>query len=461
MARFFLDYSEGARLDVAETGSPETFSVKISSSGREIYSADISTGMWCRVNRKYYLPYELSVYQGDLLVFSEALDLSGKKVCIDLELEDISEAISACRYVEEFRKRHSCDVICVSSHGALCSMRYPEISFVVPATPVSSFARYRIGRFYREGDIDYDMHRKDPSSMTMAEIAADILGIEYAGEGSALDSIVFYSDRNYEYQAKSLIESILHNAPGLNMYYYTIGFESSLEFEGLCKIEIPVDEAKPKGYRTFEFYKPSVLIEHLNRFGGKALFLDTDIIVGRRFDISKFDHDFDYPLMSTGNWSYPFAYEGTLIRDEKPLMEYFNVKERSMKYVYSNIISFSDRCMDFLVEWKSICDNQYLLSKRRKFFPFPDETAINIVLWKRGAKNSLGAVYLNTTIFEPFAYVEENDGILGDPDINYGIMGSDLLRCENSSNIMLYHGIKDQHVLDRTIEYFNRKKESI
>jgi len=295
----------------------------------------------------------------------------------------------------------------------------------------------------------------------MAEIAADILGIEYAGEGSALDSIVFYSDRNYEYQAKSLIESILHNAPGLNMYYYTIGFESSLEFEGLCKIEIPVDEAKPKGYRTFEFYKPSVLIEHLNRFGGKALFLDTDIIVGRRFDISKFDHDFDYPLMSTGNWSYPFAYEGTLIRDEKPLMEYFNVKERSMKYVYSNIISFSDRCMDFLVEWKSICDNQYLLSKRRKFFPFPDETAINIVLWKRGAKNSLGAVYLNTTIFEPFAYVEENDGILGDPDINYGIMGSDLLRCENSSNIMLYHGIKDQHVLDRTIEYFNRKKESI
>ena len=461
MARFFLDYNEGVRLQIIEEGSPETFSVKICHSGNVIYSTDISTGMWCRINRKYYLPYELQAYKDGILIFADSLDLSGKKVRIDLELEDISDAISACRYVDEFRRRHSCEIVCVSSHGALCSLRYPDIYFVVPSTPVPAFASYRIGRFYKEDSVDWDMHRMDPSSMSIAEIAADILGLEYKAEIVPLESIVFYSDRNYEYQAKSLILSILAHSPGLKMYYYTIGFSSSLEFEGLFKIEIPIDEAKPKGYRTFEFYKPSILIEHLNRFGGKALFLDTDIIVGRRFDIRRFDHVQDYPLLSTGNWTYPFAYEGTKIRDERPLMQYFNVAERSMKYVYSNIISFSESCMDFLVEWKSICDNQYLLSKRRKFFPFPDETAINIVLWKRGAVRSLGCVYLNTTMFEPFEYVEENDGVIGDPGNNYGIMGSDLLRCENSSDIMLYHGIKDSHVLDRVIDYIYTKKESI
>ena len=39
-------------------------------------------------------------------------------------------------------------------------------------------------------------------------------------------------------------------------------------------------------------------------------------------------------------------------------------------------------------------------------------------------------------------------------------MGSDLLRCDNSSKIMLYHGIKDKNVLDRVIEYMNVKSEN-
>jgi hypothetical protein len=110
------------------------------------------------------------------------------------------------------------------------------------------------------------------------------------------------------------------------------------------------------------------------------------------------------------------------------------------------------------MEWKSICDNQYLLSKKKIYFPFPDETAINVVLWKRNAKRNLGRVYLNTLDFEPFEYVEKNDDIKGDPNINYGIMGSDLLRCDNSSDIMFYHGIKDESVLDKVIGYMKEKE---
>jgi hypothetical protein len=55
-------------------------------------------------------------------------------------------------------------------------------------------------------------------------------------------------------------------------------------------------------------------------------------------------------------------------------------------------------------------------------------------------------------------YVEENEGIKGDPSINHGIMGSDLLRCDNSSNIMLYHGIKDESVLNKVITHMREKE---
>jgi hypothetical protein len=40
-------------------------------------------------------------------------------------------------------------------------------------------------------------------------------------------------------------------------------------------------------------------------------------------------------------------------------------------------------------------------------------------------------------------------------------MGSDLLRCDNSSKIMLYHGIKDKDVLDKVVEYMKVKNEKV
>lgn len=461
MTTFIADYSSGARFEIAGE-STEVFHVEISAAGHVQYSADIRGGMWCSSNRRYYLPYEISASSESGERFFDRLDLKGKKALLRLDVEDISDAIECCRIADQFRRAHSCEVVCMTSHGHLCSIRYPDMEYVVHGTRVGGVAAaYSLGRYFDEsGNPDMMMHRQDPSGMSMAQAAADILGIEFREEAKPLSSIVFYSDSNYEYQAKALVASIAAHAKGIKMYYYTVGFQSSIEHESLVKVEIPIDETKAKGYRTFEFYKPSVLIEHLNRFGGKALFLDTDIIVGRRFRIGRFDHEESYPLNATGNWSCPFAYEGGKIVDERALMEYFGVSERSMDYVYSNVISFSEKCMDFLFEWKSICDNQYLLSKRKKYLPFPDETAINIVFWKRGISKSLGRVYLNTTVYDPFVYIEENDGISGDPSINYGIMGSDLLRCENSSDIMLYHGIKDPLTLDRAVEYIHSKKES-
>jgi hypothetical protein len=240
----------------------------------------------------------------------------------------------------------------------------------------------------------------------------------------------------------------------ITMYYYTIGFESSIEHERLVKVSMDIGT----NHAAFEFYKPAIVLEHLDRFGGKALFLDTDVIVGKRFRMDFFENKNDYPLMPTGNWSYPFSFQGSIRYDESALMKYFGVPERSMEYVYSNIISFSERCRDFIIEWKSICDNQYLLSRRKEFFPFSDETAANIVLWKRSIRKNLGRVYLNTTILEALEYVEENEGIKGDPSINNGIMDSELLRCDNSSKIMLYHGIKDKSVLERTVRYIKSKE---
>ena len=278
--------------------------------------------------------------------------------------------------------------------------------------------------------------------------------------------IVFYTDVKYEYQAKALIESILATGENIEMIYYNIGFNSSLEYPKLTKKFFEIDSKKPK----FEFYKPSILLDAIDSFGdGNFLFLDSDIIVGRRFSISKVKTDFDFPMCSVGNWDFPFksssdshyidgVFVGDNTCDERNLMKQLDVKARSMMYIYTCLISFNDKCRDIINEWKLLCDDDYLMKNHEFFFPFPDETALNVTLWKRNVNKNFGRIYLNTLEAEPLKYIEENDNITGDPNLNYGILGSNLMRCDNSSDIMFYHGIKDAKILDDVIEYLKKDK---
>ena len=276
-------------------------------------------------------------------------------------------------------------------------------------------------------------------------------------------NIIFYSDQNYEYQAKALIESIILNIEEkVHMVYYTIGFESGLEYDGLTKVPYEKDCSK----KSYEFYKPSIMLDAISRFGGDFLFLDTDILIGRRFEMSKIINSLDIPLFPYGNWDYPFLFDGVdsngnhvNFRNEEAIMEYFGVKSRSMNYVYTCVCSFNERCSNILREWKSMCEYTFLLEEDIfKYYPFKDETPLNVILWKRGITQNLGRIYLNTIAANPLIYIEENENIVGNA-YNMGIFENPNMKCENSSDIILYHGIKDKNELDISLNHMRNVKK--
>lgn len=138
-------------------------------------------------------------------------------------------------------------------------------------------------------------------------------------------------------------------------------------------------------------------------------------------------------------------------------MGYLGVPKRTMNYVYTCIINYNIKCLDIIKEWEDICNDEYLLENRESYFPFPDETPLNVILWKKGITENFGRIYLNTLEFEPLKLVEENENLSGDPSNNFGLEGNPLRRCDNSSNIMMYHGIKDKNVINNSIKYFKYK----
>jgi hypothetical protein len=120
------------------------------------------------------------------------------------------------------------------------------------------------------------------------------------------------------------------------------------------------------------------------------------------------------------------------------------------------MISYNINCLDFLEEWKSILLNPYLLKRRKEFFPFREETAFNITLWKRRITNYLDLVFFNTVSFDSFLSVETSKEGKIPRHEEYTLTNLDprlYETCWDFANVMFYHGFKPGLDLERTVDW--------
>lgn len=632
--RFVVNFINGPYLEVSNSiGNNYDVSFIDKQTGIVHYSTNISNNCWTRSNISYFVDWKIIAKRNDGEVFEFDFDAKDKRVFIALESKSLGDTMAWFPYVDEFRKKWNCSVICSTFHNNLFIDQYPELEFVSPGSAVNGiYAMYKIGLFFDGDDINYKLHKVDPKGISLLGIATDILGLEYSeirprlkssniekkkrvgigfhstaqtkywnnptgwqevtdflisngyevviaskeedgymgnfypngatripegnieslidelnsceffiGISSGLSwlawainipvviisgftdenlepsdnivriieksvcngcwsrhkfnagdwnwcpdnkgterqfectksitgemvinellennlvkkdlTIIFYTDKNYEYMASGLIESIKINSDvNTRMVYYTIGFESDLNEFNLIKKVYPIDQNK----KSFEFYKPSIMLDAIDTFGtGDYLFLDSDILVGKNFSIDKIKNNNDYPIFPIGVWEYPFFFINDVVFNEIELMKYMGVEKRSMIYVYSCLCSFNERCRDTILEWKSVCDNQFLMNDMTTYFPFKDETPINVILWRRDIDKNLGKIFLNTHEYDKIVLSEESK-----LDIETRLNCLDEVEEFVLDEVIFYHGVKDKDELVKTIEYFKNKKES-
>ena len=267
--------------------------------------------------------------------------------------------------------------------------------------------------------------------------------------------IFLYTDKNCEYQAISCIKSLLPRLREQDkILYYTIGFDSSFEADKLKKIRISY-----KPYPTFHYYKAELSLITLELFPKEEhfMFTDTDVLFSRRFNPAFIEHTHHYPLASFGPHEYPFIYEiidgNQIVYNELDLMKYFGVPTRTLRYVWSCVYSFNHKCKEFFEEYTSMCKNEYLLARRKVYFPFHDETAFNVCLFKRNATESLGYAFLNT--HNPHLVKAVETTVIKDTKcgMNIDSLGNDWEYIHDSEKILLYHGFKDQENINKALEH--------
>jgi autotransporter strand-loop-strand O-heptosyltransferase len=138
--------------------------------------SNIQQNHWTCTYRSYFTDWLIEVYNSTDKIFEHRLNLKNQVVYIALDSKALGDSIAWFPYVDEFRKKHSCKIICSTFHNYLFESEYPEIKFVNPGYPVNGiYAMYKVGWFGPE----HNKHRNitDCRNIPLQRIASEYLGL--------------------------------------------------------------------------------------------------------------------------------------------------------------------------------------------------------------------------------------------------------------------------------------------
>ena len=140
--------------------------------GSIYYQNTIKANHWVRLNRQWYTKWRTKVFEGKDLIYNSTMDLEGKKVFIAIDSKSLGDSLAWIPYVEEFRNKHNCTVVCSTFWNKI--LDYPEIEFVEPGTMVNCYAMYNLGWFW-----DTDKEPTLCNTIPLQQSASNILGLDY------------------------------------------------------------------------------------------------------------------------------------------------------------------------------------------------------------------------------------------------------------------------------------------
>mgnify|MGYP006289761473 CR=1 FL=1 len=143
-----------------------------------VHQAILGINSWTRPYRKYYTDWLVQIRKNGKLEYEHRLDLQGKNVLVSLDSKSLGDTIAWFPYVEEFRKKHDCN-IWVSTFWNDLFKEHPEycnLTFVQPGTVVQNlYATYMIGCYDNDINKNKNLWRRVP----LQQVCSDTLGLEY------------------------------------------------------------------------------------------------------------------------------------------------------------------------------------------------------------------------------------------------------------------------------------------
>lgn len=182
--QFHINFVQGAKCEISGD-IQRSYIVKFIDTkwDKVVHESELTNNMWTKTSIQYFVWWRVEVYDRETneLVFEHNFDLKNKRVYIHLDSSAIGDTLAWFPYIDEFRKKHNCQVVCSTFHNKWFKDEYPELEFVEPSTEVFDlYAMYTIGWYYDEDrkvtdtkiPIEFKQH-------PLGETSTSILGLDY------------------------------------------------------------------------------------------------------------------------------------------------------------------------------------------------------------------------------------------------------------------------------------------
>ena len=180
--KVFVSYVNGPTVNISGN-IPSTYKVQFLDKRKNVihFETELKNNHWAKCNIEYFVDWKILVWEGDKLFYEEDYNAENKRVYIAMGSKAIGDTLAWFPYIEEFGKVHNCKIVTSTFHNEIFINQYPNIEFVQPGNAVENlYAMYSLGLFYNENSsINLYKNPTDPKSVTMQQMATDILGLEY------------------------------------------------------------------------------------------------------------------------------------------------------------------------------------------------------------------------------------------------------------------------------------------
>jgi len=145
------------------------------------YSTTIKNNCWCKCSIEYCVEWKIKIYENNKLWYEYIYNAKGKRVYIAMDSRALGDSLAWVAYVEEFRKKHQCEVIASTFMNDMFIEQYPNITFTTPGMGVENlYAMYCVGLFYNDdSSVNLFKNPIDPKTQTMQKMCSDILGLDF------------------------------------------------------------------------------------------------------------------------------------------------------------------------------------------------------------------------------------------------------------------------------------------
>jgi autotransporter strand-loop-strand O-heptosyltransferase len=175
---YIIDFVNGAKVEILGKTKIQ-FDIEFIDKKTDIidYKTTINTNNWSKASAQYYKDWKINIKSKGELLVEHDIDLKNKNVLVQLDSKSIGDTIAWFPYIEEFRKKHQCEMFCITHWNKWFIEEYPNVTFLNPGESVKPlYAKYSIGWF---APWDKSKNPNDYKKIPLQKTASDILGLEY------------------------------------------------------------------------------------------------------------------------------------------------------------------------------------------------------------------------------------------------------------------------------------------